>query len=109
MENTKYKNVPIPTCQHVGEWMLRRITTLYIRSYNLVRTCSYNIVFLVLTYGIPMLIMVVCYTIMGKELWGSQSIGEHTQRQHESVKSKKKVGGGEMILFFWFAVPSIRV
>lgn len=38
-----------------------------------------------------MLIMVVCYTIMGKELWGSKSIGEHTQRQYESVKSKKKV------------------
>lgn len=51
----------------------------------------YNIVFLVLTYGIPMLVMVVCYTLMGKELWGSQSIGEHTERQKESVKSKKKV------------------
>lgn len=51
----------------------------------------YNIVFLILTYGIPMLVMVVCYTLMGKELWGSQSIGEHTERQKESVKSKKKV------------------
>lgn len=53
--------------------------------------CRYNIVFLVLTYGIPMLVMIVCYTVMGKELWGSKSIGEHTQRQRESVKSKKKV------------------
>lgn len=35
--------------------------------------------------------MVVCYTIMGKVLWGSKSIGEHTQRQIESIKSKKKV------------------
>lgn len=52
---------------------------------------SYNCVFLVLTYGIPMLIMIVCYTIMGRVLWGSQSIGEHTQRQIESIKSKKKV------------------
>lgn len=52
---------------------------------------SYNCVFLVLTYGVPMLIMIVCYTIMGRVLWGSQSIGEHTQRQIESIKSKKKV------------------
>lgn len=52
---------------------------------------SYNVVFLVLTYAIPMLIMIVCYTIMGRVLWGSQSIGEHTQRQIESIKSKKKV------------------
>lgn len=36
--------------------------------------------------------MIVCYTIMGRVLWGSQSIGEHTQRQIESIKSKKKVG-----------------
>jgi hypothetical protein len=28
---------------------------------------------------------------MGKELWGSRSIGEHTERQLESMKSKKKV------------------
>lgn len=54
--------------------------------------------FLVLTYGIPMLIMVVCYSFMGKELWGSQSIGEHTERQRESVKSKKKVRS------FWYAL-----
>lgn len=52
---------------------------------------SYNIVFLIVTYGVPMLVMVVCYTIMGKVLWGSQSIGEHTQRQIESIKAKKKV------------------
>ncbi|GAB0086197.1 tachykinin-like peptides receptor 99D [Sergentomyia squamirostris] len=51
----------------------------------------YNLVFLILTYGIPMLIMIVCYSLMGKELWGSRSIGEHTERQLESMKSKKKV------------------
>ncbi|KAL1398878.1 hypothetical protein pipiens_008616, partial [Culex pipiens pipiens] len=50
----------------------------------------YNLVFLILTYGIPMLIMIVCYSLMGRELWGSRSIGEHTERQLESMKSKKK-------------------
>lgn len=58
----------------------------YIRHHH-----RYNIVFLIVTYGVPMLVMVVCYTIMGKVLWGSQSIGEHTQRQIESIKAKKKV------------------
>lgn len=52
---------------------------------------AYNLVFMVLTYAMPMLVMVVCYTLMGRELWGSQSIGEHTERQHESVRAKKKV------------------
>lgn len=44
-----------------------------------------------LTYGIPMMIMVVSYSIMGRELWGSRPIGEQTQRQREAVQSKKKV------------------
>lgn len=51
----------------------------------------YNIVFLLLTYVVPMLVMCVCYTLMGRELWGSKSIGEHTERQRESVCAKKKV------------------
>ncbi|XP_055321797.1 tachykinin-like peptides receptor 86C [Sitodiplosis mosellana] len=51
----------------------------------------YNIVFLAFTYGIPMVVMIICYYVMGRELWGSQSIGENTERQTESVKSKKKV------------------
>lgn len=38
-----------------------------------------------------MIIIVICYTKMGRQLWGSKSIGEHTERQHESIKSKRKV------------------
>jgi len=48
-------------------------------------------VFLGLTYLVPVTAMVVCYTLMGRELWGSRSIGELTQRQAESIKSKRKV------------------
>ncbi|CRK88961.1 CLUMA_CG002658, isoform A, partial [Clunio marinus] len=51
----------------------------------------YNIVFLVLTYVIPIVSMLICYTLMGRELWGSRSIGEHTERQLESIQLKKKV------------------
>ncbi|XP_030374278.1 tachykinin-like peptides receptor 86C [Scaptodrosophila lebanonensis] len=51
----------------------------------------YNLIILVLTYGIPMIVMLVCYTLMGRVLWGSRSIGENTERQMESMKSKRKV------------------
>lgn len=66
-----------------------KICILIFISFILLR---YNIVFLILTYGFPMLVMICCYTSMGRELWGSRSIGEHTERQLESMKSKKKVG-----------------
>lgn len=44
-----------------------------------------------LTYGIPMIVMLICYSLMGRVLWGSRSIGENTDRQMESMKSKRKV------------------
>uniref|UniRef100_A0A182SZT3 G-protein coupled receptors family 1 profile domain-containing protein n=1 Tax=Anopheles maculatus TaxID=74869 RepID=A0A182SZT3_9DIPT len=67
----------------------------------------YNLVFLILTYGIPMLIMIVCYSLMGRELWGSRSIGEHTERQLESMKSKKKLSspGKRTAICFVFHLP----
>ena len=48
--------------------------------------------------------MVVCYTLMGRELWGSRSIGELTQRQAESIKSKRKVSNFGFELSSYVAV-----
>lgn len=69
----------------------------------------YNIVFLAFTYGIPMVVMIICYSVMGRELWGSKSIGENTERQTESVKSKKKVSKEHLLCQYdthvqWFFV-----
>ncbi|XP_036318266.1 tachykinin-like peptides receptor 86C [Rhagoletis pomonella] len=52
---------------------------------------AYNIILLILTYGFPMVVMLICYTLMGRVLWGSRSIGENTDRQMESMRSKRKV------------------
>ena len=35
--------------------------------------------------------MTFTYARVGMELWGSQSIGECTQRQLDSIKSKRRV------------------
>ncbi|PSN41560.1 Tachykinin-like peptides receptor 86C [Blattella germanica] len=51
----------------------------------------YNVILLLVTYVVPMCAMVACYTAMGRELWGSRSIGELTQRQIDSIRSKRKV------------------
>lgn len=52
----------------------------------------YNVVFMVLTYFLPIGSMTYTYARVGLELWGSQSIGEATQRQLENIKSKRRVG-----------------
>ncbi|XP_066142587.1 tachykinin-like peptides receptor 86C isoform X5 [Euwallacea fornicatus] len=52
---------------------------------------GYQMLFLVVAYLVPMTLMSMCYAIMGKVLWGSKSIGELTQRQLDSIQSKRKV------------------
>ena len=51
----------------------------------------YNLVFMFLTYFLPIGSMSYTYARVGLELWGSQSIGECTQRQLDNIKSKRKV------------------
>lgn len=48
-------------------------------------------VILVLTYVLPISSMVFAYARIGYELWGSQSIGERTARQIESIQNKRRV------------------
>ncbi|KPJ06007.1 Tachykinin-like peptides receptor 86C [Papilio machaon] len=51
----------------------------------------YQVLFFVVTYAVPMLGMTFFYSAMGRVLWGSRSIGELTQRQLDSIQSKRKV------------------
>lgn len=53
--------------------------------------CRYNVIILLVTYMLPIFSMIYTYFRVGKELWGSQSIGECTAKQMESIKSKRKV------------------
>ncbi|XP_067139073.1 tachykinin-like peptides receptor 86C [Centruroides vittatus] len=51
----------------------------------------YNVVFLLVTYVIPMILMAITYSRMGSVLWGSARIGETTDRQETLIRSKQKV------------------
>lgn len=56
-----------------------------------ISTFRYNVIFTILTYFLPIGSMTFTYARVGLELWGSQSIGECTQRQLDNVKSKRRV------------------
>uniref|UniRef100_A0A1B0DD56 G-protein coupled receptors family 1 profile domain-containing protein n=1 Tax=Phlebotomus papatasi TaxID=29031 RepID=A0A1B0DD56_PHLPP len=64
----------------------------------------YNVVFMFLTYFLPIGSMTFTYARVGIELWGSQSIGECTQRQLENIKSKRRVVKMMMMVVLIFAV-----
>ena len=46
---------------------------------------------MIITYFLPMISMCYTYSRVGLELWGSRAIGEATEAQAESIKSKRKV------------------
>ncbi|KAG8267130.1 Substance-K receptor [Homalodisca vitripennis] len=64
----------------------------------------YNVVFMILTYFLPISSMSLTYVRVGLELWGSQSIGECTQRQLENIKSKRRVVKMMIVVVLIFAV-----
>ena len=45
---------------------------------------------MMLTYFLPMAIMIGLYSAIGLELWGQQAIGEATAVQADSIKSKRR-------------------
>ncbi|RWS09339.1 tachykinin-like peptides receptor 99D, partial [Dinothrombium tinctorium] len=49
----------------------------------------YNVIIWIVAYVIPISSMTFTYFRVGRELWGSQSIGECTAKQIESVQSKR--------------------
>ena len=51
----------------------------------------YNVTFMIMTYFLPMISMCYTYSRIGLELWGSRAIGEATEVQADSIKSKRKV------------------
>lgn len=67
----------------------------------------YNVIFMVLTYVLPIGSMTFTYARIGLELWGSQSIGENTAGQLEGIRSKRRVcksRGNEIISFIMLCV-----
>lgn len=46
---------------------------------------------MILTYFLPIAAMIFTYARIGLKLWGSQSIGENTAGQLESIRSKRRV------------------
>ena len=53
---------------------------------------SYNLLYFVLTYCLPLVIMLLAYLQMGRKLWCQKNIGEDTPTLAKCRKTKQKVG-----------------
>ena len=52
---------------------------------------SYNLIYFLLTYLMPLVVMGLCYLQMGRKLWREKTIGEDTPSMAKSRKTKQKV------------------
>ena len=54
--------------------------------------------YFILTYLIPLMVMGLCYLQMGRRLWSRQVIGEETPSVKKSRKNKQKVNWSCLII-----------
>lgn len=79
-------------------------TTLCKLTWSLDKDLAYSYSLLILNYVFPLVTLLVTYTIVGIELWGSQTIGEETSVQHGRVQSKRKVVKMMIVVVVIFAL-----
>ena len=56
-------------------------------------TCSYQFAVILLIYLLPLLVMLVTYSLVGRTLWGGHIPGEATEHYHSQITAKRKVAG----------------
>lgn len=53
--------------------------------------CSYQYAVILLIYALPLLVMLVTYSLVGRTLWGGHIPGEATDHYHNQITAKRKV------------------
>lgn len=53
--------------------------------------CSYQYSVILLSYLLPLLVMLVTYSLVGQSLWGGHIPGEATDHYHSQITAKRKV------------------
>lgn len=56
--------------------------------FNLIR---YQIAVIILNYVLPLLVMLVTYSLVGLRLWGSEIPGEASDHYQNQIQAKRKV------------------
>ena len=77
--------------ENIYQMNQRQINFHYVLTVGFVLICRYNVIVIIVSYAIPMFILIVTYTVVGIELWGHRAIGENTPVQIERIASKRRV------------------
>lgn len=65
------------------------ITELPVTSFASLYSYQYAVILLI--YLLPLLVMLVTYSLVGRSLWGGHIPGEATNHYHNQITAKRKV------------------
>uniref|UniRef100_A0A4W4EBR2 Substance-K receptor n=3 Tax=Electrophorus TaxID=8004 RepID=A0A4W4EBR2_ELEEL len=65
---------------------------------------SYQIAVIILIYMLPLLVMLVTYSLVGQRLWGSKIPGEASDHYQNQIQAKRKVVKMMIVVVMTFAV-----
>lgn len=60
---------------------------------------SYQYAVILLIYALPLLVMLVTYSLVGRTLWGGHIPGEATDHYHNQIAAKRKVENAWIEIF----------
>ncbi|KAI5617443.1 substance-K receptor, partial [Silurus asotus] len=66
--------------------------------------CKYQIAVIILIYLLPLLVMLVTYSMVGQRLWGSKIPGEASDHYQNQIQAKRKVVKMMIIVVTTFAI-----
>lgn len=61
------------------------------RLNNILLSHRYQIAMIILIYLLPLLVMLVTYSLIGQTLWGSEIPGEASDHYQNQIQAKRKV------------------
>ncbi|XP_055026947.2 substance-K receptor [Misgurnus anguillicaudatus] len=65
---------------------------------------SYQIAVIILNYLLPLLVMLVTYSLVGRRLWGSEIPGEASDHYQNHIQAKRKVVKMMIVVVMTFAI-----
>lgn len=63
----------------------------YLSLNNVLLSHRYQIAMIILIYLLPLLVMLITYSLIGQTLWGSEIPGEASDHYQNQIQAKRKV------------------
>uniref|UniRef100_A0A8C4T801 Neuromedin-K receptor-like n=1 Tax=Erpetoichthys calabaricus TaxID=27687 RepID=A0A8C4T801_ERPCA len=93
-----------PQCIYATAQQIPGRTICFVNWPGATKHFMYQVIVIVLVYVAPLIIIGVCYTVIGYNLWGSKVPGDTSNKYQEQLHSKRKVVKMMVLVVITFAI-----